>query len=238
MPLEFQNVSFQSGTPGFNESIPASCSRTQNHVCLPAAERDPPSGSCSRKDLKGGFWRRRLRAAREARSRSAAREPRERPALELADALAGEIELVPDRLERPGLALEAEAELEDAPLALRERVERAADALLAQRLLRLVERVGGLAVGKEVSRPSSSAPTVWFSETDACAAPSASSTCWIGRPVASASSSFVARAELDLEPAGGARQPLLPLDDVDGDADRPRVFATARCTDWRIHQVA
>ena len=64
-----------------------------------------------------------------------------------------------------------------------------------------------------------------MSETDACAAPSASSTCWIGSPVASASSSFVGlAAELDLEPARGARQLLLPLDDVDGDADRARVI--------------
>ena len=75
------------------------------------------------------------------------------------------------------------------------------------------------------SSPSSSAPTVWFSETDACAAPSASSTCWSGRPVASASSSFVAsRPELDLEPAGGAGELLLALDDVHGHANRPRVI--------------
>ena len=53
-------------------------------------------------------------------------EPRERLALELADALARQIELVADRLERPRLALEAEAQLEDPPLALRERVERLA----------------------------------------------------------------------------------------------------------------
>ena len=84
------------------------------------------------------------------------------------------------------------------------------------------------------SSPSSSAPTVWFSETDACAAPSASSTCWIGSPVASASSSFVAsRPELDLEPAGGARQLLLALDDVDGHADRARVVG-----DGALHRLA
>src|SRR5215210_6000440 len=47
------------------------------------------------------------------------REPRERLALELADALPRQIELVPDRLERPRLALEAEAQLEDAALTLR-----------------------------------------------------------------------------------------------------------------------
>src|SRR6186997_164138 len=76
------------------------------------------------------------------------REPRERLALELTDALARQVERVADRLERPRLALEAEAQLENAPLALGECVERAADALLAQRLLRLVERVGGLTVGE------------------------------------------------------------------------------------------
>src|SRR3954447_26601547 len=78
-------------------------------------------------------------------------EPGERLTLELADALARQVELVADRLERPRLALEPEAELEDAPLALRERVERLPDPLLAQRLLGLVERVGGLAVGEQVA---------------------------------------------------------------------------------------
>src|SRR5919202_1887006 len=52
-------------------------------------------------------------------------EPGERLALELADALPRQVELVPDRLERPRLALEAEPKLEDAPLPLGERVERA-----------------------------------------------------------------------------------------------------------------
>ena len=78
-------------------------------------------------------------------------QPRERLALELPDALARQVELVADRLERPRLALEAEAQLEDAPLALGQRVERPADALPAERLLRLVERIGRLAVGEEVA---------------------------------------------------------------------------------------
>src|SRR4030095_16194738 len=56
-----------------------------------------------------------------------------------------------DRLERPGLALETEAELEDPALAFRERVERTPDALLAQRLLGLVERIRGLAVGEQIA---------------------------------------------------------------------------------------
>src|SRR5919106_4148701 len=73
-------------------------------------------------------------------------------ALELADALAREAQLGADCLQRPGLALEPEAQLEDAPLPLRKRVERLADALLAQRLLRLVERVGRLAVREEIAQ--------------------------------------------------------------------------------------
>ena len=88
---------------------------------------------------------------REARELPEGGEARERLALELADALARQVELVADRLERPRLALEAEPQLEDPPLALGERVERLADVLAAQRLLRLVERVGRLAVGEEVA---------------------------------------------------------------------------------------
>src|SRR5439155_15491942 len=75
----------------------------------------------------------------------------QRLALELADALAREVELVPDRLERPGLAIEAEAQLEDPPLALGQGVESAPHALAAERLLGLVKRVGGLAVGEEIA---------------------------------------------------------------------------------------
>ena len=56
-----------------------------------------------------------------------------------------------DRLERPRLALEAEPQLEDAPLPLGERVECAANALAPKRLLRLVERIGRVAVGEEIT---------------------------------------------------------------------------------------
>src|SRR5207253_4789955 len=72
--------------------------------------------------------------------------------LELPDALARQVELVPDRFERPRLALEPEPQLEDPPLALGKRVERAPHALPAERLLGLVERVGRLAVGEEVAQ--------------------------------------------------------------------------------------
>src|SRR5581483_960695 len=79
------------------------------------------------------------------------REPRERLALELAHPLARQVELLADRLERPRLALEPEAELEDPPLPLRQRVERLAHALPAKRLLGLVEGIGGLAVREQVA---------------------------------------------------------------------------------------
>src|SRR4029079_3149850 len=78
-------------------------------------------------------------------------EALERLTLELTNALAREVELVANRLERPRLALEPEAELENAPLALRKSVERPADALPAKRLLGLVERIGCLAVCEEVT---------------------------------------------------------------------------------------
>src|SRR5262249_36245162 len=77
------------------------------------------------------------------------REARQRLALQLPHPLAGQVELVTYRLERPRLALEAEAQLEDPPLALGQRVERLPDALPAQRLLCLVERIGRLAVGEQ-----------------------------------------------------------------------------------------
>src|SRR6266545_4102347 len=73
-------------------------------------------------------------------------------AFELAHTLARETELVADRLERPRIAFEAEAQLEDAPLALGKSVESPPHALLAQRLLGLVERVDGLAVGEEIAQ--------------------------------------------------------------------------------------
>src|SRR4051794_29192331 len=88
---------------------------------------------------------------REAGELAQRREPRQCLALELTDALARQVELVADRLECPGLALEPETQLEDAALPLGQRVERLADVLLAERLLGLVERIGGFAVGEEVA---------------------------------------------------------------------------------------
>src|ERR687887_102522 len=79
------------------------------------------------------------------------REPGECLTFELADALSRQVELVPDRLERPRLAFEPEPQLEDPPLTRGKRIERATDALAAQRLFRLVERIGGFTVGEQVA---------------------------------------------------------------------------------------
>ena len=76
---------------------------------------------------------------------------RQRLCFDLAYALARQVELVADRLERPRLALEAEAQLEDPPLSLGKCLERAPHTLPAQRLLGLVERIGRLAVGEQVA---------------------------------------------------------------------------------------
>src|ERR671924_603661 len=134
-------------------------------------------------------------------------QPGQRLRLELTHALARQVELVSDRLERPRLALEPEAKLEDPPLALGQRVQRA--------------------------------PTAWFSETDAWAAPSASSTCCIGSPVASASSSLVASRPSSTSSRRAARDSFCCRSTTWTGTRIVRAwFATARCTDWRIHQVA
>ncbi len=58
------------------------------------------------------------RSGRDVNQVAQRAEPSERLPFELPDPLAREVELVTDRLERPRLAVEAEAELEDPPLAL------------------------------------------------------------------------------------------------------------------------
>ena len=145
-----------------------------------------------------------------------------------------------DRLERPRLALEPEAQLEDPPLALGQRVERLADALAAERLLGLVERVGGLAVGEEVAELALVVRADRLVQRDGRVRGAERLVDVLDRQAGGLGQLLLRRlaAELDLEPARRARQLLLPLDDV----DRTRIvrawLATARCTDWRIHQVA
>src|SRR6188472_102864 len=79
-------------------------------------------------------------------------QARERRLLELAHPLAGELEHAADLLERQALlAVEAEPELEYAPLALGQAREGGADALALERLVGLLDRVGGGAVGEQVA---------------------------------------------------------------------------------------
>src|ERR671938_779014 len=162
-------------------------------------------------------------------------EPGERLALELADALPRQVELVPDRLERPRLALEAEAKLEDAPLPLWERVERAPHALPAERLLGLVERVGGLAVGEEVAELALVVGADGLVQRHRCLRGAESLVDVLDRQAGRLRELGLRRfaPELDLEPARGARELLLPLDDVHGHADRARVVR-----DRALHRLA
>ena len=123
---------------------PTRCEYTACSVedrCGTCNANGPVSGAIAEVRLGSGCVRRRgppdvglRQAARPARSTSGREacqitqrlETLQRLALELANPLAREIELVADRLERPGLALEPEAKLEDAPLALGKSVERLA----------------------------------------------------------------------------------------------------------------
>src|SRR5207248_8730652 len=126
-------------------SWPPPLLRSKRGVCSGSArgatERAPEGALSIQTDYKLG--RDRDQIAQRA-------EPRQRLTLELPDALARQVELVADRLEGPRLAFEAEPQLEDPSLALRQGIERAPHALPAQRLLGLVERIGSLTVGEQV----------------------------------------------------------------------------------------
>src|SRR5690349_22024844 len=71
--------------------------------------------------------------------------------LELAHALARQAELLADRLERRGLAAEAEPKLDDPPLPLGQVGDRTLDALAAHRVDGLLGRIRGRLVGEEVA---------------------------------------------------------------------------------------
>src|SRR6185436_20942901 len=115
-----------------------------------------------------------------------------------------------------------EPELEDAPLALGERVERLADALLAQRLLGLVERVGRLAVGEEVAELALVVRTDRLVQRDRRVRGAERLVDVLHRQAGRLRELLLRRLapELDLEPSRRARQLLLALDDMDGHADR------------------
>jgi hypothetical protein len=80
-------------------------------------------------------------------------------ALDLAYALARQAELARNRVERLRIAFETEPKLENVALPFRQRVERPADGLASQCLLRLGERVGRLPVD-EGRRPARRFPRI------------------------------------------------------------------------------
>src|SRR6266516_1567185 len=162
-------------------------------------------------------------------------QPRQRLALELPDALAGQVELVADRLERPRLALEAEAQLEDAPFPLGQGVEGPADTLAEERLLGLVERVGSLAVGEEIAELALVIRPEGLVQRDRRLGGTERFVDVLDRQARGLGELLLRRlaTELDLEPARGAPELLLPLDHVHGHADRARVVR-----DRALHRLA
>src|SRR5262245_46055825 len=154
------------------------------------------------------------------------RQTRQRLGLELPDTLARQVELVADRLQRPRLALEAEPQLEDAPLALGESVECLAHALAAERLLRLVERVGGLAVREEVTELALVVGADRLVQRHRCVSRAERRVDVLHRQARRLGQLVLRRlaAELDLEPARCARELLLALDHVHRHADRAGVI--------------
>src|SRR5437868_8643758 len=180
--------------------------------------REPPGGGSRIRSIRGE-----LPGERDQISQR--RQPGQRLALELADALTRQVELVPDRLERPRLALETEAKLEDAPLPLGECVERAPDALAPQRLFRLVERIGGLAVCEEVTELAFVVGADRLVQRDRRLRGAERLVDVLDRQTGRLGELVLRRLapQLDLEPARRAAELLLPLDHVYGNADRPRV---------------
>src|SRR5207253_6699079 len=144
---------------------------------------------------------------------------------ELSNALARQVQLVPDRLERPGLAFEAEAQLEDAALALRQRVERTPDTLPAKRLLGFLERIRGVAVREEISQLAFVVGADRLVQRDGRVRRAERLFDVLHRQARRLGELLLRRlaAELDLEPARRARELLLTLDDMHGNANRAGV---------------
>src|SRR5207247_8970060 len=129
-------------------------------------------------------------------------------------------------LGRPRLALEPEAKLGDSPLALGKSVERTPHALAPQRLLRLVERIGRLAVGEEVTELALVVRADGLVQRDRGLRGAERLVDVLDRQARRLRELVLGRlaAQLDLEPAGGAAELLLPLDHVDRHANRARVI--------------
>ncbi len=133
---------------------------------------------------------------------------------------------MPDRLERPWLALEPEPQLQDPPLALRQRIERTPDTLLAQRLLGFVERIRSLAVGEEIAELTLVVGTHGLVQRDRSLRCAKRLVDMLNRQSGRLGELVLRRLapELDLEPACGAAELLLALDNMNGNANRARVI--------------
>src|SRR5262249_39720361 len=122
-------------------------------------------------------------------------------------------------------AFEAEAQLENPPLAFGKRLERTSHALAAERLFGLVERIGCLAVGEQIAELALVVGAHRLVEGGGRVRGSEPLVDALHREAGRLGELFLRRLapELDLEPPRRARQLLLALDDVDGHADRTRV---------------
>ena len=124
-----------------DEDEPATTCRGR-HVTTKGRDRSRPFAILSDLSCLGGEDE--LVAEREL-------EPREGVALELPDALPRQAELLADRLERGGLGVEAEAQLDDAPLPLGQVRDRALYALPADRLDSFLGGIDRRLVGEQVA---------------------------------------------------------------------------------------
>ena len=147
--------------------------------------------------------------ARPERTRLEQRaEPHERARLELTDPLAGQAELAADLVEADPVAAlaEAEAKLDHAPLALGERLDCVADSIVLERDLDGLQRVVSAAVGVQVAELGVALADGLVQRDRRLYRLDASSTCFSGSCVASASSSIVGARPCEVSKRWRARR--------------------------------
>jgi hypothetical protein len=132
---------------------------------------------------------------------------------------------VADCLERPRLAIEAEAKLEDAALPLGEGIQSPADTLAPQGLLGLVERIGRFPVGEQVAQLALVVRADRLVQRNGRLSGAERLVDVLDREAGRLGELVLRRlpAKLDLESAGRTGQLLLALDHVHRHADRPGV---------------
>src|SRR3954449_7207757 len=161
-------------------------------------------------------------------SLSEALELLQRLVLDLADALARDVERPPDLVERARvLPAQAVAQLEDAPLAIRQVLQRLAEGLLGEDLRRaLVRRLGAL-VGDELAELRLLLVADRLLELDAPLGPLLDRLDLLGVDAGDLGDLVGGRlaTELGDELALGPADLVELLDDVHGDADRPRLVS-------------